>query len=462
MKLYRWSTRSNQTDGNNINPSSSLSFTYKGKDPRELLRFIASYNTGKYENQRFFYQQFLNPDKTPGGDSTQRQETDNTSGSWNLRINYDIPLSKKILFSTGATSGRNNYHNSLVTEFFKKADDDFVKDQLLSKDFRFYQRIHTARASFSFDFEKKWRIISGIQAENTSIRFAFEDMADNFANNYWNWLPNFTLRKEWEGGWNTSLVYRKSIRRPGIDELNPSINYNDPYNLRFGNPLLVPQLADNFDWNLGVYKGKSYVNVSAGYNYVTNIIQSIRTLIPGEKTQVTFQNITDRREYEASIWGGYTFSRKFRVNASSGYIYNKYSLYDRTVNKYRNGGTFYTNINYNYILSDRITFDGNIRYNSIADAQGHSRSNISQNLGMQTKWLNKQLTVSINIIDFFSQQQFTTYTYGSNFELRSVSSSRTKNLRIGVSYNLKSTAKKISSKQKQELMDKINKMKTNN
>jgi ferric enterobactin receptor len=46
-------------------------------------------------------------------------------------------------------------------------------------------------------------------------------------------MPNITLRKEFNSYLNTSLVYRSTIRRPGIGELNPSVNYNDPYNTRF-------------------------------------------------------------------------------------------------------------------------------------------------------------------------------------------------------------------------------------
>ena len=446
--IFRWSTRSNNTEGRNINPSASFTYTHKGKDPREVLRFIATYSSSKNEYERLFFQQFLNPDKTPANDSTQKQNTDNKNYNWDLRLNYDHPVSKKVLLTAGITSGRNTYHNSLITQFQKKPENLFVYDPLFSKDFWFFQSIHTARGSFVIDFSKKWRITSGIQVENTQFRFSFETSTNNITNSYWNWLPHFTLRKEWTGGWNSSVVYRKSIRRPGINELNPSIDYNDPYNLRFGNPLLLPQLADNFDWNTGFYKGKSYVNVSIGYNYVRDIIQSIRTLVPGDKTQITFFNITDRREYEFSIWGGYTFSKKLRMNSSAGYTYNVYSVYDRTINKYRNGGTFYTSINYNYIFNDRVSIEGNVRYNAIADPQGRSRSNITQNFGLQTKWKKKQLIISINFIDFLSQQQFTTYTYGSNFELKSESSSRTRNLRIGVSYNLKSNAKRrvVSSK----------------
>ena len=446
-EIYKWSVRGNGTEGNNVNPSLTGTYTYKGKNPRESLRMIASVNTGSYKNERDFNQQFLNPDKTPTGtDSVQRQKSNNNSNAWSLRLNYDKPVTKNILITAGAYNGRSSFHNVLATDFLKKPENIYVEAPGYGQDFRFYQTIYNARVAVTYDLGKKWRMITGIQAEHTEIRFSFTGTQDNIDNKYVNWLPNFTIRKEWEGGWNSSLVYRKSIRRPGINELNPSIDFNDPYNLRFGNPQLLPQLADNFDWNGGWYKGKMYVNASLGYNYVTDIIQSIRTLVPGDKTQVTYENIMDRREYEASLWGGYTFSKKLRVNTSVGYSYNQYSSYDRIKNKYRNGSTVYTTLNYRYTFSNRVSIDGNVRYNSISDAQGRSRSNITQNIGLQTKWLNKRLIVSANLIDFISRQQYTKYTYGSNFILQSVSSARTKNLRLSVAYNLTKPPVKLKAK----------------
>src|SRR5690606_19683332 len=103
-----------------------------------------------------------------------------------------------------------------------------------------------------------------------------------------------TLRKEWRNsGYSSSLVYRKTIRRPSLVQLNPSIDYSNPYNIRFGNTGLTPQLSDNFDWNFGYFKSKYNINVSVGYNLVKDIIQVVRSLVPGDKTQITYENITD-------------------------------------------------------------------------------------------------------------------------------------------------------------------------
>ena len=454
---YRISNRQNKSDGGNIYPSLSANYTWKGKNLRETVRVFSNYNFGKASNNRNYYQQFLHGNREPTGvDSTQRQEAEDKNHSYGLRIHYDKPVKlRSSMLSFGSSIFTDNFHNVLQTEFLKKPEQTFLSNALLSNDFHFMQTIATMRAGITLDLPKEWKLTTSIQQELTSIAFDFHNNNPDTANRYSNSLPNISLRKEWNKVWNASFTYRKSVRRPGIGELNPSINYNDPYNLRFGNPLLLPQLADNFDLNLGTYQGKFYGNISVGYNRVKDIIKSIRTLIPDGKTQITFQNISDRREYETSIWGGYSFSRQLRINASAGYTYNQYSAYDRTQNKFRNGSSFYTGLNYNFILTDRITFDGNLRYSSYADPQGRARSNLSQHFGVQTKYLNKRLVLSLNLIDIFAQQQFNNFTYGPNFMLQSVNNTNSRNIRVALSYNLSKNRSTLSNKQKKQILEKV-------
>ena len=454
---YRISKRQNNTSGDNTNPNFSLNYNYKGKDPREVLRVISSYNIGITNNTANFFQKFLDGNGLATGvDSTQRQKFNNKDHSYGLIVNYDKPLKwHHSLLSFGSALNRSSYHNVQVTDFLRKTDSVFVNNPLLSNDFNFTQTIANLRTGITVEFEKKWKFTTSVQAEFTQIDFDFASSNPDNSNHYWNIFPNFVLRKDWEQDWNASLSYRKSIRRPGIDELNPSINYNDPYNLRFGNPFLRPQLADNYDFNFGTYKGKYYGSIGLGFNKVKDIIQRLRSLIPDGKTQITYNNISDRNEYEANMWGGYSFSRQFRLNVSAGYTFNQYGEYDKLVNHYINGGSFYTNLNYNFTLTDRISFDGNLRYNSFANPQGRSRSSLSQNFGMQTKYFNKRLTLTINLIDLFAQQQYNNYTYGSNFTVNSVSNSNTRNIRVALSYNLNKNKATISNRQRKQLLEKL-------
>ncbi|MDB5229380.1 MAG: TonB-dependent receptor, partial [Chitinophagaceae bacterium] len=457
---YRLTDRENISSGNGYAQNFTASYLHRGKIPGEIFRAILNLNMGDNNNDKDFHQFFFN-NVIIYNDSLQQQLVSSLNTSMSGQLSYDKPFFKNhYTFSTGLYYSRNNYHNTLGSEYLDHADNTWKHNSLLSTDFRFHQDLLTARAGLTIRLDTNWRLIAGVQVESTTFNFNY--LAGNTADithQYWNLLPNITLRRDLGRNSNTSFVYRSSIRRPGIGELNPAIDYSDPYNNRFGNPYLLASQADNFDWNVSLSKGKYYINTSIGFNYVKNVFNTVRTLIDNGKTQVTWQNISNRKQYEASVWGGYTFSKKLRMNTSVGYSYNVYGAQEKQLYKYRDGGNFNTTLNYSYTFSPLLSFDGNARYNSFADPQGRSRSNVNMNFGVQQKLMNKRLIVAFNIIDPFTKQHYSSYTYGSNYYLESESSTNTRNFRLSVSYQLnRNPAPKVKSTiQKKDVLNMLKK-----
>lgn len=441
--IYRLSQRQIRSEGQNINPNLNFTYTHKGKQPGEVFRFIGTVNYSYNQNDRYFFQEFLNNDHTPtGNDSTQQQLNDTWNSGYSLRASYDKMLkNKKTFISTGSVYTFSNSHVLLNSSFLKKPEQEMVKSDLLSNDFRFRQSITNLRFSVRQVFTPGFSATAGVNTEHTQVKFDLYKMQNGVQNNYWTWMPFANINRNWKE-LNLSLAYRRTIRRPGIWEMNPSIDYGDPYNLRFGNPYLKPSTAHTFDLVAGKTKPKFYFNVGLGYNIIQDIYSQLRSLLPDGKTQITWENINDRTEYEASTWSGYTFSRKLRVNVSASYTYNQYSLRDRTVNKYRNGGSLTSNLNSSYTPKDIWNFTNSFTFNRFANPQGTVRSNLSMNIGIQRKWLNKQLITTLNFIDPFIRQKNRSFTYAPNFNLETYSSTQTQNIRITVAYNFSNTGKK--------------------
>jgi len=312
----------------------------------------------------------------------------------------------------------------------KKPDSIYVKSELLSNDFRFRQTITNLRASAKQVFGKGASILIGLNAEQTNIHFDLYHLKQEVTNDYWTFLPFANFNKQWEEVLNLTFSYRRTIRRPGMGELNPSIDYSDPYNLRFGNPTLKPSTAHNFDLLLGRTQDKYYLNFGLGYNIVQDVFAQIRTLQPDGKTFITWKNIDDRQEYEVSTWDGYTFSKKLRLNFSASYTYNRYSEFDKKTYNYRDGGSINSNLNGNYAPKDVWNFNAGLTFNRFANPQGYVRWNTSMNLGLQRKFYQKRFIITVNIIDPIQQQENRTYTYGTNFNHESYSFTQTRNYRL--------------------------------
>lgn len=437
-EIYRLSERTINSEGDNYNASLSLSYLLRTKRAGEQLRVIADANRSINNSNRNFYQQFFNPDHTPNGvDSTQEQLNNGRNTGYNLRLNYDRPIiAQKTFLSLGTFYTNANNFVKTDASYLRKQDNADVPLDALSNHFRFHQSVVNLRASLRQNIGSLFNITAGISAEQTSIWFELYKEQRDAKNSYWTWLPFATASLRWENQLSLTGSWRRSIRRPGINELNPTIDFSDPYNIRFGNEKLRASTADNFDIVLGKSDPVYFVNIGMGYNLVKDIYSRVRTLLPDGKTQISWENINGRKEYELSTWGGVTVARKWRTNLSASYTFNQYSEFDRVVNRYRNGGSFTSNISSTFTPKDVLNFTAGFTVNRFANPQGFARWNWSMNTGVQKKFFEKRLTVTLNMIDPFTQQRNRTFTYGPNFNLESYNTTTTRNFRITVGYNL--------------------------
>lgn len=440
-ELYKISQRNINSVGEGYNPNISFTYTLRTKRPGEMLRFISNANVSLNDNTRTFYQEYLNPDYTFWYDSTQQQINDNRTRGWTNRLNYDLPLAnKKTSLSLGTFYAVTTSDIDADASFMGRASEVWEPLPALTNELRYSQYITNFRASVKQRLGESFSITGGLSAEATRFQINQYTTHTQASNQYWSLLPFANLNKNWKEVLNLTVSYRRTIRRPGIGELNPTIDFSDPYNLRFGNPDLLPSMAHNFDLVLGQSTKSFYANIGTGYNKVEDIFSQIRTRV-GDTTRVTWQNINTRKEYEVSTWSGYTASRKVKVNLSASYTFNKYDVITQDL-KFKNGGTFTSNLNSNYLISDQYNLTGSFTFNRFANPQGSVRSSLSMNVGFQAKMLEKKLTLTLNVIDPLLQQQSRVVTYGSNFTLENVSTTQTRNLRLTASYNLTKMPKK--------------------
>ena len=165
--------------------------------------------------------------------------------------------------------------------------------------------------------------------------------------------------------------------------------------------------------------------------------------------QILHQNISNRKEYEASIWGGYTIGKNSKISGSAGYNYNVYSNFDKKFLRYRDGGNFTSNLNSTINRKDLMQYGAAVTYNRFANPQGTVRSNVSMNFNVQRKFFRKTIIITLSAVDPFTTQQNNSFTYGTNFILENYSFTRTRNFKLNVAYNFikkKPVKKKIIKK----------------
>ncbi|MBN8667938.1 MAG: outer membrane beta-barrel protein [Chitinophagales bacterium] len=442
--LYKLSIRSIQSLGENTNPSGSATWLIRKKDGGSF-KLHGGLSFSRNNNDRDFFQEYLNPDFTPtGSDSTQEMINDTRIRNLNVSALYVEPLvNKKTYLSFSMGMNRSANHVVIDASYLRQPDGQSVKLDQLSNDFWFYQTVSSLMASVRHLITPDISFTMGATLDRTDILFRLLRDNKRVGNDYHSLLPFANFNRTWKDKLNLTLAYRRTIRRPGVNELNPTIDFSDPYNIRFGNEKLEASTADNFDLVVGRTRTKYFFNLGIGYNQVRKIFSQVRTLLEDGKTQLTWENLSGRKEYEMSSWNGLHFSKKFRLNFSATYTYSVYSAFDRDVRKFRNGGSFTSNASANYSPRDILTFTSSIAFNRFGNPQGYASWRVGTNLGLQAKLLSKKLILSVSTTDPFRQQIVRRYTYGPNFNLVSENMTVTRNFRVTVGYNFSKTITRI-------------------
>lgn len=434
-ELYKYSNRSIITTGDTWNPSVGVNYLYRGKKAGERLRVIFNGNYSNDESDKNFLQRYFDiNDQRVGSDSVQSQYNFNSTTGWNGRINYDLPFGKgKTALTTGVSQSEQRSHIKMNT-YFKDQNGSYILYAPYSSDLVFKQHITTARMGLRQTITKGLNVTAGAVWENTGTSFDIYSQQKKSSNTYDNILPFLNAGFNLPSGLNMNASFRTAIRRPGIRELNPAIDYTDPINVRYGNPELEASPSHNIDLTAGITKSKIYGNIGLGYNLIENIYAQVRTLGENGKTHITWQNISAKQEYEISSWMGLEVFKGFRLNLNGGYTFNKYSEYDITVNKYRNGGSLNAKVNMTYVPTELWNISANLGYNRFANPQGTVRSTISMHFGAQRKFFKKKLIMAIGVIDPFIQQGYNNTTTGRNFTVSSTGTTNTRNFRLSATY----------------------------
>lgn len=445
QRPYGISDRTTTSKGNNTNPNANLGFRHKGRLPEEVLEFTTSGNLSANLSDRSFYQQYLNPDGSPANhDSTQRQHNDSHTKGYDIRGSYDRPLDAggKTLLSLGGSYIYSNSRVKITTSALDQASGSYIPNAALSSDLNFVQARTNMRVSLRRTLAKGLVATAGTVLTKTLVRFDLYNTSKTTTDTYWNWLPFGNISKTWDDQWSLTLVYRRVVRKPDLDEMNPSIDYSDPYNIKTGNPQLRPALGHEFDLYVNKSTAKYYFNYNLGCNILNDIYAQIATLQPDGVTWTTWQNISRRTEYNMGTWSGYTFTHALRANIGATYTYTRYGLYDRTVNKYQDNGSFSANVNMSYTPSRVWSFSASSQFNRYGSPQGVSSSTVNMNLAIQHKFFQRHLIATLNVADPFIQQEYTSHTHASNFNIDAWSASRTRNYRLTLSYDWNRTIEK--------------------
>ncbi len=249
-----------------------------------------------------------------GSSYANNQFVDNPVQFLVLKTDYVKPFGKTKILEMGAKTSFATINNYLT---FKNAG--FV-DPKRSVDFEYKENINAGYINFKQQLNEKWELITGLRAEQT-VAIGTTKGSEVLNRNYLQLFPSIFLTRKITKDISSNIQYVRRVNRPSYQQQNPFIEYLDSLTYTKGNPLIRPEISDQFKIGL-TYQNQPFFSIS--YNKTTDVIFENAPKQDGNLTFTTPENLTQFNNVVFELNFPLNIGKKITGFGGNQFIWNSY------------------------------------------------------------------------------------------------------------------------------------------
>ena len=334
----------NSSDINNTNKTTyignNISAKYKIDTLGSEWTAQLDHNYYRYRNTQLYNNNYYLPARP---DISGEGVNNNDKSIFLFQTDLVLKLPKSLTLETGIKATVSNSENS--SNYVKDTGNNikFV-DAFQTNTFKYYEKITAAYIQVSKTFAG-FTIKPGLRLETTDITGRQLIPNDTtFSLKRTDVFPYLFIKHKLFKLFGFPLIgnaiFRKSIKRPYYEILNPYPKYIDQYLFDVGNPNLKPQFTTNYEINV------TYDNIpvlALGINNTKDIFSNVTYQDSNKIAYRTYDNLGNNKELYAKIIGGIPPGGKYFFYVGAQYNYNHYTgFYEGLPLDYKRGSwTFF-------------------------------------------------------------------------------------------------------------------------
>ncbi len=337
------------------------------------------------------------------GDTTEGQRTTEIGPSNSIRgkIEYKRPINKTSNFETGVNAKFNWKSDGNDVYYYDPLAGDFGNPIEQFSNFTAYkQNTLSAFALYSAEFGLLG-IQPGLRAEYTYREIDSDATDSAYVIDRLHIFPTLHMSYQLPGYVQLMGSYTRRVSRPRGWQLEPFYTWWDAYNIRIGNPTLVPAMTDSYDFSVQKSFGKSFVSLDAFYKRTTDKIERIQTVYEDDVILNTYENVGTDQSMGVEAMSNLNIFKWWMMNISARLYYYQVEgeLYGSSFDE--SSLNYSTRLRNTFMLKDtRIQVGLNYRSSS-ATAQGTSSGGLMTDLGVRQDFFDGALSATLQVRDIF-------------------------------------------------------------
>lgn len=373
---------------------------FPGEDNQLRFELTAS-ASGEEEDNRYTNVYHL-PALPSSMDNTLVKEGDHQQ---QLTIDYTNALSEDSKLELGYSGSFNQVDLDFYVANYDTAQLKFIKDLNRSNRFTYNEAIHALYGTYQRSYGD-FGYSAGLRMEQAFIKGNLVTKDSAIDNRYFKIYPTLHLSYKLKKG-ELQLNYSKRVNRPDGDELNPFPEYQDPYNLRAGNPKLLPEIIHSVEFGYK-WQNKDFSFVpSIYYRYKQNGFTSVTIPLNDTVLLTTEQNLSNDRSTGVELIFSARGGSFFTANLSTNLFYNQIDATDLGYTSNRSIVSMSTSLNSTFTLSKTAMLQLSSNYRSARlTPQGKSYATFVLNMGLRQDLFKKKVSLVLTVSDILRTQRY--------------------------------------------------------
>jgi ferric enterobactin receptor len=193
-----------------------------------------------------------------------------------------------------------------IFRVFKPSQSIYIPDPTQSYELGYNMKIYAGYLSATFPLFHFLNVKAGARFEHTDVKI---DYPNTSIPSYNNLVPSLIFSHNFKDEQSLKLAFTRRIERAEYRDINPFMNLSDPYNITTGNPLLKPEIGNNFELGYNkTFKNGGNVYIALIERINTDDVKPYTVLYPtyviGDSTYVNV-SVTNRQnigiEYNSGV-----------------------------------------------------------------------------------------------------------------------------------------------------------------
>lgn len=361
--------------------------------------------------------------------STQSDETTTT-----VQADYTLPLKQNNAFEGGYKSIFRNDGSDFFSESYDSLSNQWMDDVFLINNFIAKEQIHAIYGVYKQNI-KKFGYQVGLRLEQAVLDAELVTTNETFHNDYLSIFPTIHLNYILPKSQQLKASYSRRLDRPHHRILNPFADYSDPYNIRQGNPFLLPEYIDSYEVEYEKIWDKFSVGTTVYYKQINGMISSIKT-VEGDVSTTTYENLGTGINYGLELVFGGDLTKWWNFTWSSNGYRTELIGEGKNSALSTEGFAFNTKLLTNFYLPKKFNLQLSADYRSpMVVAQGEISEVYSVDFALSKKVMGDKGSISLRARDIFNTRAYSFVNEGVNFYQESYRKRQSQSIQLGFTYS---------------------------